>query len=107
MNDLRDLEREGRRRSSESTAGRKFSEDRGRSAGLEEQNRGRNIDRQGEHHQKQKQKRRIKTEEKAKVVAAAWEDRINSMSYYASYFAPERFEEKDDFVLGMEDFILE
>ena len=38
-------------------------------------------------------RRRIKTEEKAKVGAAAWGGRIDFIPCRASYFAPGRFEE--------------
>ena len=39
---------------------------------------------------------RIHTEEEAKVVAADWGERIYSIPWRASYFAPEGYEEKDD-----------
>ena len=44
-------------------------------------------------------RRRINTEEKAKVVAASWGDRIYSNPCLASYFALGRFEEYVEFIL--------
>ena len=39
---------------------------------------------------------RIHTEEEAKVVAADWGERIYSIPWRASCFAPERYEEKEE-----------
>ena len=46
-------------------------------------------------------RRRIKTEEKVKVVAAVWgtQDRSESIHCRASYFAYDDFEEKDEIIL--------
>ena len=41
-------------------------------------------------------RRRVNTEEKAKVVAAAWGGRIDSIPCRASYFAPVWFDEKEE-----------
>ena len=46
-----------------------------------------------------KYRRRMETEEKAKVVGAVWGDRIYSISCRASCFASVYLEEKDEFNL--------
>ena len=44
-------------------------------------------------------RRRIRTEEKAKVVAAVWGAEFIQIPCLFSCFAPGRFEEKDEFIL--------
>ena len=44
----------------------------------------------------QQKKKDLYTEEKAKVVAASWGDRIASITCCTSYFAPGRVEEQAD-----------